>query len=68
VSVFIVAQPSSEVPQGLTNYPIYIYIYIYIAVCDTKKIVVLPGYELLFFQLEFYLIHTFERGGTQTCM
>ena len=33
VSVLVVAQPSSEVPEGLTNYPVYIYIYIYICVC-----------------------------------
>ena len=29
VSVLVVAQSSSEVPEGLTNNPIYIYIYIY---------------------------------------
>ena len=28
VSVLVVAHPSSEVPEGLMNYPIYIYIYI----------------------------------------
>jgi len=26
VSVLVVAQPSSEVPEGLMNYPVYIYI------------------------------------------
>ena len=26
-SVLVVVQPSSEVPEGLMNYPIYIYIY-----------------------------------------
>ena len=30
VSVLVVAQSSSEVPEGLTNNPVYIYIYIYI--------------------------------------
>ena len=29
VSVLVVAQPSSEFPEGLTNYPVYIYIYIH---------------------------------------
>ena len=32
VSALSVAQPSSEVPEGLMNYPIYIYIYIYNAI------------------------------------
>ena len=30
VSVFVVAQPSSEVPEGLLNHLVYVYIYIYI--------------------------------------
>ena len=29
VSVLVVAQSSSEIPEGLTNNPVYIYIYIY---------------------------------------
>ena len=30
VSVLVVAQSSSEIPEGLINNPVYIYIYIYI--------------------------------------
>jgi len=30
VSVLVVAQSSSEIPEGLMNNPVYIYIYIYI--------------------------------------
>src|SRR5215475_5684644 len=30
LSVLVVAQSSSEIPEGLTNNPVYIYIYIYI--------------------------------------
>ena len=33
VSVLVVAQSSSEIPEGLMNNPIYIYIYIYMCVC-----------------------------------
>ena len=33
VSLLVVAQPSSEVPEGLMNYPVYIDIYIYMCVC-----------------------------------
>jgi hypothetical protein len=27
VSVLVVVQPSSEVPEGLMSYPVYVYIY-----------------------------------------
>ena len=30
VSVLVVAQSSSEIPEGLMNNPVYMYIYIYI--------------------------------------
>ena len=30
VSVLVVAQSSSEIPEGIMNNPVYIYIYIYI--------------------------------------
>ena len=33
VSLLVVAQWSSEIPEGLMNDPVYIYIYIYICVC-----------------------------------
>jgi hypothetical protein len=33
LSVFVVVQPSSEVPEGLINYAIYIYIYVCVCVC-----------------------------------
>jgi hypothetical protein len=36
VSVLVVAQRSSEVPEGLMNNPVYIYIYIYIHICDLQ--------------------------------
>ena len=41
VSVLVVAQSSSEVPEGLTNNPVYIYIYIYIYIYYTLCIITL---------------------------
>jgi len=42
VSVLIVAQPSSEVPEGLMNYPVY---YIPIWSGGTWKISPQPGFD-----------------------
>ena len=33
VSVLVVAQLSSEIPEGLMNNPVYIYIYMCVCVC-----------------------------------
>jgi len=37
VSVLVVAQSSSEVPEGLTNNPVYIYIYIIDTTCNVVQ-------------------------------
>ena len=37
VSVLVVAQNISEVPEGLKNDPVYIYIYIYIYIIFTSQ-------------------------------
>ena len=39
VSVLVVAQSSSEIPEGLMNNPVYIYIYIYICTPDCVRFV-----------------------------
>jgi len=37
VSVLVVAQSSSEVPEGLMNNPVYIYIYTHIYIHSTNS-------------------------------
>jgi hypothetical protein len=37
VSVLVVAQSSSDIPEGLMNNPVYIYIYIYTVRCSLGK-------------------------------
>jgi len=52
VSVLVVAQSSSEIPEGLMNNPVYIYIYIYI-------------YTYIYIHIHTY-IHTYlDLGGTR---
>ena len=36
VSILVVAQSSSEIPEGLMNNPVYVYIYIYIYIYMNK--------------------------------
>jgi len=38
VSVLVIAQPSSEVPDGLTNYPVCVCIYIYLCSLPIDKL------------------------------
>ena len=40
VSVLVVAQSSSEIPEGLMKNPVYIYIYIYIYIMRTQHVIV----------------------------
>ena len=37
MSLLVVAQSSSEIPEGLMNNPVYIYIYIYIYLCSVCR-------------------------------
>ena len=38
VSVLVVAQSSSEIPEGLINNPVYIYIYTYIHIQGVSRL------------------------------
>jgi len=44
VSVLVVAQPSSEFPEGLMNYPVYIYIYILNRKSEPSTLLIITGY------------------------
>ena len=37
VSVLVVVQPSSEVPEGLMNYPVYTYVFVCICVYNIRQ-------------------------------
>jgi len=42
VPVLVVVQLSSEVPEGLMNYPVYIYIYLFTVLCLFLPFCILP--------------------------
>jgi len=48
VSVLVVAQPSSEFPEGLMNYPVYIYIYILNRKSEPSTLLIITGYYGLY--------------------
>jgi hypothetical protein len=56
VSVLVVVQPSSEVPEGLTNYPVYMYIRVWMYV-SMHAYTVKPWYISTVWSLQFVMAY-----------